>query len=105
MENLNKTMNKDLINIGLIIFTLGTYAILLTLRYTKYKDDKKYKDYFIKVYQDFVKYLLIEAGFIIIEIINTGNFQISLTLKRLAIVQTALIIYNFIKHGIRTRME
>ena len=104
MVNSNETKKNDLsqyneflIDISLIIFTLGTFTILLTLKYTKFKDDKKYKEYFIQVYQDFVKFLLIEVVFILIEIMNTGKFQLSLSLKRLAVVQTALIIYNFIK--------
>jgi hypothetical protein len=104
MVNSNETKKNDLsqyneflIDISLIIFTLGTFTILLTLKYTKFKDNKKYKEYFIQVYQDFVKFLLIEVVFILIEIMNTGKFQLSLSLKRLAVVQTALIIYNFIK--------
>jgi hypothetical protein len=88
--------NEFLIDISLIIFTLGTFTILLTLKYTKFKDDKKYKEYFIQVYQDFVKFLLIEVVFVLIEIMNSGKFQLSLSLKRLAVVQTALIMYNFI---------
>jgi hypothetical protein len=104
MENLKETKkndlshyNKNLIDIGLIIFIIGTFTILLTLKYTKFKDDKKYKEYFIQVYQDFVKFLFIEGIFIIIETMNTGKFQLSTSLKRLAVVQTALIMYNFIK--------
>ena len=97
MKNDLKPDNKDLINIGLTIFILVTFTILLILRYTKFKDDKKYKEYFIQVYQDFVKFLLIELVFTTIETINTGKFQISQSLKRLAVVQSALIIYNLIK--------
>jgi len=100
MENLKFDLsqyNKYLIDISLVIFTLGTFSILLTLKNTKFKDDKKYEEYFILVYQDFVKYLLIEIVFISIETINTGKCQFLPSLKRLAVVQTALIMYNYIK--------
>ena len=102
MENSKETKKIDLSyyikkDIGLIIFIIGTFTILLTLKYTKFKDDKKYEKYFIQVYQDFVKFLSIESVFILIETINTGKFELTSSLKRLAVVQTGLIMYNFIK--------
>jgi len=92
-----ENQNKYLINLGLIIFIVGTVALLVTLKFTLYKNDEKYKEYFKGVYHDFVKYLLIEGFLIIIETINTGKFVLVHSLGRLAVVQAALLVFSGIK--------
>ena len=89
--------NKYFINFGLIIFIVGTISLLVTLRMTIYKDDEKYKKYFMGVYYDFVKYLLIEGFLITLEIINKGSFLLVNSLARVAVIQAALLVFSGIK--------
>ena len=109
MENYIKfyvgTDFKNLINIGLAIFIISTIFILTSLKNTKYKDSESFKKYYISVYHDFVKYLLIEFFLIALESFNAGTLIITDSIGRIAVIQAALLIFSAIKHPLGIGLE
>jgi hypothetical protein len=93
-------IDKYYLNIILFIGIFLTSLILVTLRFTKYKDDEKYKHFFDDFYHDFVKYLLIEGFLVIFESINAGKYHLTSALGRISIVQVALLIFHIFKERI-----
>ena len=93
-------IDKYNLNIILFIGIILTSVILVTLRFTKYKDKKKYKKFFNHFYYDFVKYLLIESFLVTFESINEGKYYLTSALGRISIVQFALLIFHIFKDRI-----
>lgn len=89
---------KNLINIGLAVFIITTIFLLTTLKNTTYKDSVAYQKYYVSVYHDFVKYVLIEFFLIALESFNTGTIIITNSLGRMAVIQAALLVFSAIKH-------
>ena len=89
---------KNVVNIGLAVFIIVTILILTYLKNYIYKDSESYKKYYVGVYHDFVKYILIEFFYIFIETVHTGTISITNSLGRLAGVQVALLIFSAIKY-------
>ena len=89
---------KNLINIGLVVFILTIIFFLTTLKNTTYKKSVAYQKYYISVYHDFIKFVLIEFFLIALESFNTGKIIITNSLGRLAVIQVALLIFSAIKH-------
>jgi len=93
-------IDKYKFNIFLFTSIILTSVILVVLRFTKYKDNKKYKKFFNDFYYDFVKYLLIESLLVTFESINAGKYHLTSALGRISIVQVALLIFHILKKKI-----
>jgi len=94
------SFQKWLLNLGILIFIVSIISLLTTLKYTIYKDNKQYVEFFISVYHDFIKYLLIESFIIFNEVVNSGKFNLQASLGRIALIQLSLLIFHSIKRKI-----
>lgn len=88
---------KNNINIILIVSVISIVSVMIYLKNTYKKDDKKFKAYFDGVYYDLVKYLFIESFLISTEVIERGKIDVVASLGRISAVHLALLAFNYFK--------
>jgi hypothetical protein len=82
------------INLGLIIIILTINGYYAYQRFVTKKNDEKFIKFYKDLYYDFLRFLFIEFGIIISELIDSNKFNITRSLGRIAFVHIALVLFH-----------
>jgi len=95
-----KENQETIISLTFIVIILIANFFLVAKRWGSEKNNKKYINFYNKLYHDFLKYLCIEIALVIAETIEKKSFRFISSLARISVVLLSLLFFHSIKDKI-----